>query len=711
MNYKKAIILVTVLLLIGLYFGFDLGRYFNLDFFQAQREAITDFVEDRWLLSALVFFGLYVMVTALSLPVAAALTVIGGALFGLGWGLLLISFASSIGATLAFLVSRTLLQDWVQQKFPRAIASINRGVEKDGAFYLFSLRLVPLFPFFLINLAMGLTRMRVLTYYVVSQVGMLAGTALYVNVGAQLGQASSLPEVFSLNVLLSFVAIAIFPWFARALVNGWRARRVYRDWSAPKRFDANLVVIGAGSAGLVTSLIAALVKAKVVLIEKHKMGGDCLNTGCVPSKALIRSAGVRHLMQRAAEFGLENDDIHTDFPRVMARIRDIISRIEPHDSVERYTAMGVECISGEATITSPWTVRVNGRDISTRGIVLATGARPFVPHISGLGQVDYFTSDTIWNLTRLPEHLLVLGGGPIGCELAQAFSRLGAKVTIVQQAGRLLPREDSDVSAQVEKQFIAEGIRVLTSHALQGIERDGNRHIAVLRQGSEEQRLDFSDLLLAVGRKPNVEGFGLEALGIEVSGGRVEVNDYLQTRLPSIFACGDVAGPYQFTHMASFQAWYASVNALFGRFRKYPVNYSVVPWATFVDPEVARVGLNETEAKEQGLAFEVSRYGLDDLDRAIVDSEAWGFIKVLTAPGKDRILGVTIVGPHASELINEFVLAMTHGLGLKKIMATIHIYPTYAEANKFAASQWRRQHAPQWLYPWLERFHRWQRRE
>lgn len=711
MSPKKSLVLLLVLLLGGLVLWLEPGQYLNLEFFQSRRAAIETFVADNFLASIGVYFLLYVVVTALSLPAAAVLTVIAGALFGLVPGLLMVSFASSLGATLAFLVARTLLRDWVQQRFAKALNTINRGVERDGAFYLFSLRLVPLFPFFLINLAMGLTRMKAWTFYWVSQTGMLAGTALYVNVGARLGQATSVPEVFSASVLLSFVAIAVFPWVARAVVGHWRARRRLRGWSRPARFDANLVVIGAGSAGLVTSLIGTLVKARVVLVEKHRMGGDCLNTGCIPSKTLIRSAGVSHLMRRAADFGLEPVEPRVDFSAVMARIRQVIARIEPHDSVARYESLGVECVQGEAEIMSPWCVRVGERDITTRHIVLATGARPRVPAIPGLEQVDYRTSDTIWGLERQPDHLLVMGGGPIGCELAQAFARLGTRVTLVQRAARLLPDEDEAVSALLQSQFEKEGIRVLCEQSVSRFETSPAGTAAVIEGGSGESRIEMDVVLVAVGRQPNMEGLGLERLGILPDHeDPLELNEYLQTRIPSIHACGDLAGPWRFTHMAAFQAWYAAVNSLFGGLRRYRVNYRVVPRATFTDPEVARVGLNEAEASARGIEHEVTRYGLDDLDRAIAEGEDRGFITVLTPPGNDRILGVTIVGSHAAELINEFVFAMTHGLGLKKILATIHIYPTLGEANKFVAGEWRRAHAPAWLYPWLARYHRWRRR-
>lgn len=710
MNKKKIVLLALFLILVVLFFSLDLQQYFNLAYFQARRDDILAYKADHFWQLSLAYFALYVVVTALSLPAAAVLTIAGGAIFGLAWGLVLVSFASTIGATLAFLLARTLLRDWVQARFGDYLKTVNAGMERDGMFYLFTLRMIPAFPFFLVNFLMGLTPISTGAFYVVSQLGMLFGTALYVNVGAELGLATTLPDIFNIGVIRAVVVLAIFPWLAKWLVRILRNRKALKPWRPrkPKRFDTDMVVIGAGSAGLVTAYIAALAKAKVTLVEKHRMGGDCLNTGCVPSKALLRSAGVRRLVERAPAFGVLPGATAVDFPAVMARVRAVIGRISPHDSVARYTQLGVDCVAGEARLTSPWSVRVGDREIRTRHIVLATGARPFVPPIPGLQDMACLTSDTVWELDSLPPRLLVMGGGPIGCELAQAFARLGSEVTLVDRLERLLPREDPDVSACVARRLQDEGVTVLTSSEIERFETRAGDRIALASGGRE---IPFDRVLVAVGRKANTDNLGLETLEVALNDdGTVRVNEFLQTNFPTIFACGDVAGPYQFTHIASFQAWYAAVNSLFGAFKKFRVNYAVVPWATFTDPEVARVGLNETQAREKGIACEVTRFELDDLDRAITDGETTGFIKVLTVPGKDRILGATIVGYHAAELINEFVLAMTHGLGLKKIMATIHIYPTFTEGGKFAAGQWRKAHAPEWVYPWLEKYHRWRRK-
>ncbi|MFZ5457528.1 MAG: FAD-dependent oxidoreductase [Pseudomonadota bacterium] len=715
MNARKLALLLILLALVGAFFVFDLGRFFDLAWFKAQQQMLNERVAAAPWAAAAIYFVVYVAVTALSLPGAAVMTLAGGALFGFWLALALVSFASSLGALLAFLIARFLLRDWVQTRVGKSLDAINRGIERDGALYLFTLRLVPAFPFFVINLAMALTRLPARTFYWVSQVGMLAGTAVYVNAGTQLGQIDSLAGILSPGLIGAFVLLGLFPLIARRLIDIVRARALYKRWPRPARFDHNVVVIGGGSAGLVTAYIAATVKASVALVEKHRMGGDCLNTGCVPSKALIRSARFIAQAAKAQSLGMKSAQVDFDFADVMERVTRVIHAIEPHDSVERYHALGVDCVQGDARITSPWTVEVYGSDgrartLSTRNIVIAAGARPVVPPIPGIEAIEVLTSDTVWSLRTLPRRLLVLGGGPIGCELAQAFARFGAEVTQVEMAERLLLREDPEVSALVEAQFAADGVQVLTRHKALRFAVEGDERALYAEGPAGEVRLVFDALLCAVGRTPNVSGYGLEELGIALRPNRtVDTNDYLQTLYPNIYACGDVTGPYPFTHMAAHQAWYAAVNALFGRFRRFRVDYSVVPWATFTEPEVARVGLNESEATEKGVPFEVTVYGLDDLDRAIADEAAHGFVKVLTVPGRDRILGVTIVGEHAGELIAEYVLAMRHGLGLNKLLGTIHIYPTMNEANKYAAGAWKRAHAPRKLLEWVGRYHAWMR--
>lgn len=714
---KRIAIAGLLLLALVAWFQLDLGQYLTLDALKAQQSAIDGYYRANPLLVTAAFFAIYVALTALSVPGAAILTLAAGAIFGVVTGTLLVSFASTIGATLAFLASRYLFRDAVQARFSARLRAVNEGVARDGAFYLFSLRLVPAFPFFLVNLAMGLTPIRTWTYYWVSQLGMLLGTVVYVNAGTQLARIETLSDIASPGLLASFTALGLLPWIGKWIMAAVKRRRVYARWQRPARFDRNLVVIGAGAAGLVSSLIGATVKAKVTLVEAAKMGGDCLNYGCVPSKALIKSARVAAQMRHADMYGLDPATPQFSFKAVMQRIHAVIAAIEPNDSVERYTGLGVDVVAGHARIVDPWTVEITGTDgavqrLTTRAIIIAAGAAPLVPPLPGIEDSGYLTSDTLWEtfaeLDEMPSRIVVLGGGPIGCELSQAFARLGAAVSQVEMGPRLLPREDADVAEVACAALEAAGVRVMTDHQALRFERQGGERVLIVGHQGAEQAIGYDAVIVAVGRKARLTGYGLEELGIETAG-TVVTDAYLATLYPNIYAAGDVAGPYQFTHTASHQAWYASVNALFGQFRRFKADYRVIPWTTFIDPEVARVGINEQEAREQGIAYEVTTYPLRELDRAIAESATQGFVKVLTAPGRDRILGVTIVADHAGELLAEYVLAMKHGLGLNKILGTIHSYPTMAEANKFVAGEWKKARKPERLLQWVERYHTWRR--
>jgi pyruvate/2-oxoglutarate dehydrogenase complex dihydrolipoamide dehydrogenase (E3) component/uncharacterized membrane protein YdjX (TVP38/TMEM64 family) len=719
MHTKKIVIVVMLVAAVAAFFAFDLDRYLSLQALKDSQGALKAWYVHNPAQAIAGFLVGYIMVTALALPGASIMTLAAGAIFGFWVGLVVVSFASTIGATLSMLSARYVLRDSVKSRFGRTLADIDRGVAKEGGFYLFTLRLVPLVPFFVINLAMGLTAMPVRTFYWVSQVGMLAGTAVFVNAGTQLARLETLAGILSPALIGSFALLGVFPIFAKMLLKTLRARRVYKPWASqkPARFDRNVLVIGAGAGGLVTAYIAAAVKAKVTLVEAHLMGGDCLNFGCVPSKALIKSASVAHAMRHADRYGLQPVQPRFSFKAVMQRVQQVVADIAPHDSVERYTGLGVEVVQGYATLVNPWTVRIRRHDgaeqiLTSRAIVLATGARPFVPPLPGLDDVGYVTSDTVWErfaqLDEIPKRLLVLGGGPIGCELAQAFARLGSHVVQVEMADRLMVREDGEVSSFVAERLRADGVDLRLSHKALRCESVNGAKVLVAEHAGAHVHLEFDELLCAVGRQARLEGYGLQELGIPASR-TIETNEFLQTVYPNIYACGDVAGPYQFTHTAAHQAWYAAVNALFDPFKKFKADYRVIPWVTFVDPEVARVGFNEADAKAQGVAYEVTRYGIDDLDRAIADSAAHGWVKVLTEPGRDRVLGVTIVGAHAGDLLAEYVLAMKHGLGLNKILGTIHSYPTMSEANKYAAGEWKRAHQPHGLLRWVARFHEWRR--
>ena len=712
MNVKRVLLFVAILALVGAFFVFDLGQYLTLASLKVHQQELAGYIASNWFQAFIIYLLIYIAATALSLPGATILTLGAGALFGLGWGLLLASFASTIGATLAFLVSRFLLRDWVKATFSERINAIDKGIEKDGAFYLLSLRLVPIFPFFVINLVMGVTSIKTVTYYLISQIGMLIGTAVYVNAGTQLVEIESVSDIASRDLILSFVLLGIFPIIAKIILNMIKAKRVYKGWQKPKHFDRNMVVIGAGAAGLVTSYIAAAVKASVTLVEKHKMGGDCLNTGCVPSKSLLHASKLAHMHKESAKVGVNYSTPQIDFKAVMSQVHKVIKDIEPHDSIERYESLGVNVVTGTATIVSPWQVDIQTKDgmqsLTTKNIVIATGASAFVPPIPGLKDINYLTAENLWDLTEQPKRMVVLGGGPIGSELSQAFARLGTQVTQVEMLPQLLAKEDPDAAQHLYEQLVEDGVDVRLNTTATAIEQDAEDKFIVLEKDGEQEKLLFDEILIAVGRQANLTGFGLEKLGIETNR-TVVTNELLQTKYPNILAAGDVAGPYQFTHTASHQAWYAAVNALFRPFKTFKVDYSVIPWATFTEPEIATVGLNETAATEQGVNYEVTRYDMGGLDRALADDHAKGFVKVLTVPGKDKILGATIVGAHAGELIAEFVLAMKHGLGLNKLLGTIHIYPTMAEANKAIAGNWKKAHAPEKLLTYIERFHTWRR--
>jgi len=713
---KKSKIVLVVGLALAFWWLSGYQHLLTLDNVQQQQSSLDNYIANNGLLSSSLYFVIYVIATAISIPGALILTLLGGALFGFWWGLILVSFASTLGATLSFIFSRYLLRDWVQSKFSSNLKAINDGFKKDGDLYLLTLRLIPIFPFFVINLLMGLTKMPIKRYYLFSQLGMLPGTILYVNAGTQLSEIQSLQGILSPTVIGSLLLLGLFPLITKFIVTKIQQRKVYQGWTKPTHFDRNMIVIGAGAGGLVSAYIAAAVKAKVTLIEKHKMGGDCLNTGCVPSKALIKSCNVIKEASNAADFGVDVTINNIDFQKIMTRIKKVITQVEPHDSVERYTELGVECLQGDAKIINPWTVEVNNQQLTTQNIVISTGAKPFVPDIPGLQTVHYVTSDTIWNLQQLPKRLLVLGAGPIGCELAQSFQRLGSEVTIVEALPQILFREDADAAHVIETQFTKEGITILVNHKVVTFsvdESDGNKiQLAELSYQDKQLFVEFDTVLVATGRKANVTGFGLESLDIELSErGTIEVNEYLQTKYKNIFAVGDVTGPYQLTHAAAHQAWYAAVNGLFGNFKKFKVDYSVLPAVTYTNPELASVGINETQAKAQNIDYEISQFELDDLDRAIADGQKSGFVKVLTAKGSDKILGVTIVSNHASDMLAEFTLAMRYKLGLNKILGTIHPYPTMSEANKYVAGIWKKDHAPQTLLTWVEKYHNWTRKK
>ncbi|MAI40939.1 MAG: dihydrolipoyl dehydrogenase [Gammaproteobacteria bacterium] len=707
MKNKRLLSTVLVFLLVILLLVSDLNQYFSLERIQSEQVHIENFVADRPLFAAGIYFIIYVFLAAFAFPGALVITVLGGALFGFWVALALVSFASTIGATLSMLLARFILRDLIQERYRNELKGLNEGIEREGGMYLFALRLVPIIPFFLINLVMGLTKIKVTTFFLVSQIGMLAGTAVYVNAGKQLSQITNLSDVVSLEIVLAFLLVGMIPLLSKKMLELFRVKKAYSNFKKPKTFDSDLIVIGAGSGGLVSALVAATARAKVTLIEKGEMGGDCLNTGCIPSKALIRSARLASDLRRSVVFGFKPMTASFDFVELMERVNRIIGKIEPHDSAERYRSLGVDVHLGIGKLISPWEVLVNDQKISARQIIIATGAEPFVPSIPGIDKVPYLTSKTVWELKKLPERLVVLGGGPIGIELAQTFSRLSSDVTLIEESPLIMNREDSDISAFVRRALELDGVKIFTNHRAVSIQESGDSYNIVCQsEKKHETVIAFDNLILAVGRKAKVDTLGLEKLNIKMTPrGTIAVDDYLRTTLPNIYAIGDVAGPYQFTHTASHMAWYATVNALFGRFWKSKIDYSVIPWCTFSSPEVARVGLSENEAIQQGIPYDIVKFDVSSLDRAIADDEDRGLVKILTQRGSDKILGVTIVAEHAGEVISEYTLAMKEGIGLKKVMGTIHIYPTFSEMNKYAASQWRKNNTPAWVFNLLEKIH------
>ena len=707
MAWKKIFLLLLIILVLVLLKAWGFDQFLTFENLVEKKNQLESFYRQNPSATISLFVSLYILTTALALPGAAVLTLAAGAIFGLAEGVPLVSLASTTGATLSFIISRFLLRQWVEKKFPRQLTTINRGIEREGIFYLFTLRLIPAFPFFLINMLMGLTRMKTAPFFFVSLAGMLPGTIVYVNAGRQLSQIQSPADIFSPSLLLSFALLGVLPLLAKKFLDLLRQRQCYRPFKKPPHLDYNMIVIGGGAAGLVTAYISSSLKARVALIEKHKMGGDCLNTGCVPSKTLLKSASLIATARQSQKYGIKKMDVTFDFAQIMKRVKETIKKIEPHDSFERYRSLNVDCFSGKAEILSPWEVKINGKILTTANITIATGATPFLPSIPGIEEADFITSDTLWNLDTLPSQLVILGAGAVAVEMAQAFCRLGSQVTIVQRSSHILSQEDEDVAKALQQRLSDEGVTILTDHT--PVSFQGNALTAQTKQG-DTTTLTFDKLLIAVGRKPRISGFGLEKLGVRLrDNGTIEANQWLQTNFPNIWVCGDVTGPFQFTHTASHQAWYCAVNALLGGLKKFKVDYSIIPRAVYTDPEIAVVGKKERDCQAEGIPYEVTRYDIDHLDRAITDGEDHGFVKVLTRQGSDRILGAVIVGPRAGELILEFVTAMKHNFGLNAILSTIHPYPTLGEANKYLAGNWKKANKPEKILNLVEKYHQWKR--
>ncbi len=692
---RKPLLLLIIILLISVLWLFA-GDLFSLRSMQAALGALRESFQAHPFLFVLGFMAIYILVTASSLPFATVLTLLGGAIFGFWWGIGIISISATIGCTLAFWGARYFFRGSVQKRYGQRLSHFNEGIKRDGAFYLFSLRLIPIFPFFLVNILMALTPIRTQSYIWVSWLGMLPGTAIYVFAGRNFGQIESLSGLMSWPIFISLTLLGLFPWLAKFLLARFQGHKIYKNFSKPKSFDRNLIVIGAGSAGLVSAYMGAQMRAKTTLIEAHEMGGDCLNTGCIPSKTLIKSANIAAKMQNAAPYGIKSQSAEIDLPTLSNRIQSVIKSIAPNDSVERYSKMGVDVVKGRGRLIDPWRVEITPNDgkpyqLTTKSIVIATGAAPLIPPLKGLEKIEYLTSETLWsNLSswpKLPQSLLILGGGNIGCELAQSLNRLGVSVTIVEMSARLLPNEDEEVSEFIAHKLHSEGVTILT----QTEAKEFQPQICQAEQKGESIKIPFEKLLIAVGRKPRLENLGLEELGIQTDRAILS-NRHLQTNIPNIYVAGDATPPYQFTHTAAYEGTYAALNALFPPIYKFKMDHRFIPMVTFTDPEIARAGLNESEARAQNINYEITKYPLSHLDRALTEGETEGWIKILTPKGKDKILGVTIIAPHAGEMLPEFTLAMKHKIGLRKILGTIHAYPTWGEAAKKSASIWSSAH-------------------
>lgn len=701
-------LIVLSFVVIGIaFFWFDLDKYLTLEMIQSRSGALRDQVHAHPWWAAGVFFTVYAGLTVMSFPGTVVLTLLAGALFGLVEGTILVSFASNIGALIAMLISRFLLQDWVQRRFAAQISSINRGLERDGSFYLFTLRLIPLVPFVLLNPALGLTRVGFWTFWWTTQLGMLPGNLIYVNAGRQLARVREISDILTPSMIGTLVLLAVFPLIATRLLTFYKGRKVYRGWEKPTMFEHNIAVIGAGNGGLAAARAAASMKANVALIERGQLGGAALQSGSVPARALMQAANLSHGLQHSSALGRRLQP-QVDFAHVMQQVRRTLDDAHSALATDIRKETAVTLIDGEAQLTSPWTVTVDGRTITSRAFVIATGSRPCLPEIPGIDAVEPLTCETLWALDERPERFLILGGNAAACELAQAFQRLGCQVTLAVDGGQLLEQEEPEAQLAILNALHADGVAVLLDHVPQRFEVDEDERRLLCAVGDDVTALPFDRVLIALGRRAHIDGLGLEKLQLNLrDDGSLEVDEYLATRYPNIYAVGAVTDPSCSTQSAIHNAWYAAANGLFAGIKRFVVNDRAVPRVAFTSPEVASVGLTEAQLKLTEQAYEVTQIDLDALEATQLGAGNTGMLKVLTERGRDRILGVTLVGEGASETLAVFVLAMKHKLGLNKLRRTVHINPTLAEVSLAAADAWRRSHSAKRPQSWVERLHRW----
>jgi pyruvate/2-oxoglutarate dehydrogenase complex dihydrolipoamide dehydrogenase (E3) component/uncharacterized membrane protein YdjX (TVP38/TMEM64 family) len=700
--------------------------------------------------------AVYILACVLFIP-GSLLTLGAGFVFGIVVGTITVSIASTLGATAAFLLGRTLARPWIEARVAHRpkFRALDEAVRRQGFKIVLLTRLSPIFPFNLLNYTFGLTRVSLRDYILASWIGMLPGTVMYVYLGTTLKTLADLAAgnvptsvgqqvLFGAGLVATVAVTVLITRLARKALqeaippptrqteplahgdlampntvqvlpddvhNQTLVANVHpRDWVNPQpQSRYNLVVIGAGTGGLVCAAGAAGLGARVALVEKHLLGGDCLNVGCVPSKALLRAARAYADVRDAAGFGVTvPPGAKVDFPAVMERMRRLRAGISPNDSAARFHSLGVDVFLGAAHFTGPDAVEVNGQTLRFARAVIATGGRPIQPPIPGLAEAGFQTNETIFSLMELPRRLAVIGAGPIGCELVQAFARFGSQTFLVGKQPQILPREDPDAAQLVETALQHDGVQLLLGHDLRRVERSGGERVLCLESPHGPKEIRVDDILVAVGRVPNVDGLNLEAAGVaHDSRIGVQVDDRLRTTSPRIYAVGDVCSRYQFTHAADAMARLAIQNALF--FGGARLSALTIPWCTYTDPEIAHVGLYERQAQEQGIAVQTLTQPLDGVDRALLDGETAGFVRVHLRRGTDKILGATIVARHAGDMISELTLAMTGGLGLRTPARTIHPYPTQAEAIKKVADAYNRTRLTPFVKRMLDKWMAWTR--
>jgi pyruvate/2-oxoglutarate dehydrogenase complex dihydrolipoamide dehydrogenase (E3) component/uncharacterized membrane protein YdjX (TVP38/TMEM64 family) len=733
-----------VLLLVLIVAVLVLARVFGLG---EKLGALRDWLHGLGPLGPVVFTFIYIIAVVAALP-GSALSIAAGALFGSVLGVILVSIGATVGASLAFLISRYFAREsmvnWLgkNERFQR----LDRLTEEQGAAIVALTRLVPLFPFNLLNYGFGLTRVPFWTYVFWSWLCMLPGIILYV-VGADAVAKVLAQGKIPWYLVGAFLAVLIFLVIVVRYAKGrlgtsdkaapagkasnpadlpatpevspldeYNQELVANvrpgDWINPEPAAVyNLVVIGAGTAGLVTAAGAAGLGAKVALVERHLMGGDCLNYGCVPSKAVIRSSRLCAELSRAGTLGIQTPaGVEVDFAAVMARMRRLRAGISEHDSARRFRDLGVDVFLGQARFTGRDSIEVGGKTLRFKKAVIATGGRAVHPNIPGLSEAGFLTNETVFSLTERPGRLLVMGGGPIGCEFAQAMQRLGCQVTLLHKYDRLMNREDPDAAKIVQKIFLKEGITLIYNAKPLRVDRGGTGKVVQYEHDGQAGVIEVDEILIGAGRAPNVEGLNLEAAGVAYEGGKgrgVVVNDKLQTANPNIYAAGDVCLPYQFTHLADASARIVIQNALF--FGSKKLSALTIPWCTYTDPEVAHVGLSEQEAQKKKIAYQIFMKPLKEVDRAILDGEEEGFVKILVKAGSDKILGATIVASHAGEMISEVTCAMAGNVGLGALAGVIHPYPTQAEAIRATGDLYNRTRLTPFVKNLFTRFLAWRR--